>query len=174
MLRRLFTIVSMLCCVSAVSVSQARLSTYHSTKSLYEDSDLVVVAEALETAASKDRGISDQWGSEEAVNTTFTAEIVLKGKLKGTKVVLLHYRWVRPTDVPDPPELIAFNSTNPQHAVGAVQYMLFLKLRADGRFEPTGGQTDPVESVRQLAVPEAADPELATAATTRPTQEPKK
>jgi hypothetical protein len=38
-------------------------------------------------------------------------------------------------------------------SLGAPEYLLFLKLRKDGRYEPVSGRVDPEFSVRELHAP---------------------
>jgi hypothetical protein len=38
-------------------------------------------------------------------------------------------------------------------SLGAPEYLLFLKLRKDGRYEPVSGRVDPEFSVRELYTP---------------------
>jgi hypothetical protein len=46
------------------------------------------------------------------------------------------------------------NGTAFKAELGRPEYMLFLRLRKDGRFEPVSGEVDPVLSVRELHPPD--------------------
>lgn len=119
------------------------------------------------------------WGVKfQAVNTTFTVQTVIKGTPRDT-LQLLHFRYHPNRDVAleDGPQFATFLSAptpsplrgkrvpaqtkplpekqlEPQlKSVSArlrPRYLLFLKSRADGRFEPLSGQVDASLSVRDL------------------------
>ena len=127
-------------------------------QSLYKEADAVIIAEATATHPAKDASVEDSWGTRVAVNTTFDVHVVLKGKAPHDGIKVLHYAWARQTDEPNPPELVSFNKKGLERGVVRIQYLLFLKQRADGRYEPLSGQTDPIWSVRELRVPDAERP----------------
>jgi hypothetical protein len=84
----------------------------------------------------------------------------LKGKAVGGEIKVLHFRLKPGKLVQNGPMLVSFR-TEPAEvvlndrkiAVGKGTYLLFLKARKDGRYEPVSGQYDPVTSVRELNSP---------------------
>jgi hypothetical protein len=88
------------------------------------------------------------------VDTEFKVLTVLKGKVKGGTLTLFHFRAPESSvDCQSPevdgPSLVAFDPK----AEGRPRYLLFLKVRADGRYEPVSGQVDPDVSVARLDGP---------------------
>jgi hypothetical protein len=160
------------CVVSLVGFSlcpagaSARLLEKWPYERLFKDTDLVVIATAVSTEKSGDSFTDDRWPLEFiGLNTTFEANHVLKGKLPGKSIKVLHYKfgapWKKGGKVPDIIEIIdgplfvGFRTNKPAKAFGppTPQYMLFLKRRKDGRFEPVSGKIDPQLSVRELVLP---------------------
>ncbi len=97
--------------------------------------------------------------------TTATVVAILKGNAKGEKKIkLLHYRLPEGVLTKNGPLLVTFrneslslrgtiNGTAFKAALGRPEYMLFLRARADGRFEPVSGHIDPALSVREVHSP---------------------
>ena|SRR5947208_12172365 len=118
----------------------ARLMRSWSYRELFAASDFVVIA----TPASRthDTGehntLSDVGMAVSGVETEFRALLVLKGAQR-SRFTLHHYRLTR-EDVAlvDAPMLVSFVVSSELH-----RYLLFLTRERDGRFAPTGGQTDP-------------------------------
>jgi hypothetical protein len=95
---------------------------------------------------------------------------VLKGSLKVEKgkaeksIKVLHYRLPENALIQDGPLLVKFRK-EPLQVEGTVKgvkfvaelgkpdYMVFLRQRKDGRYEPISGQVDPALSVRELSSP---------------------
>jgi hypothetical protein len=82
------------------------------------------------------------------VETTFHAVTLLKGKLadSSTSFKLMHLKLSNPADGGGrgAPQLMDFDPTS------GAQYLMFLKLRTDGSYEPFS-QTDPIDSIEKLA-----------------------
>lgn len=127
---------------------------------LMKESDLVVIATATKTEDTKDEPPEHSWPVEfVGQNTTFDVKHVLKGKVKGEQIKVLHFKFgelkksVDPKNIADHividgPLFVAFRTKS------APDHLLFLKSIKDGRYEPVSGRIDPQLSVRKLSAPE--------------------
>jgi hypothetical protein len=139
---------------------------------LFKNADLVVIAIAEGTADTKDRFKPELWKVEFiGQETTFSVRTILKGKVKGDKINVLHYRLPEDALVKDGPLLVSFraaplplkgtvNGRAFKAELGKPEYMVFLRRRPDGRFEPISGQVDSALSVRELHSPDSLLSEL--------------
>jgi hypothetical protein len=97
--------------------------------------------------------------SFQQVETTLRVRFVLNGKHKLKELKLVHFRFDKSVGVVfNPPQLLAFPderhvAKNRSEEGGGHDYLLFLKSRKDGKYEPVSGQEDPIFSVRQLGDP---------------------
>ncbi|QOY89836.1 hypothetical protein [Paludibaculum fermentans] len=136
----------------AVPEATGRVVRSLSYQELLDKSDLVAIATpSARTADTGEElvlpGIStmDGQGRTEkvkclGVETPFVVSAVLKGDRNLRKFTLHHGRW--------PPEVPAVNGSalvffDPRLAQRSGSYLLFLVREPDGRYAPTGGQTDP-------------------------------
>ncbi len=134
--------------IAALSAS-ARLLPAWTYQDLYTKSDFVVIANPItRTHDTNERNILDIKVNVIGVETQFETQLVLKGA-KRSRFVLHHYR-IAPSNVAvvNGPSLISFD---PPHIARA--YVLFLVRERDGRFAPTGGQTDLDISVQEMRSP---------------------
>lgn len=130
--------------------SQARLMENHSYKELFDRSNLVVIATPeSKTTDTKERAPlaniirQDERGNKNEVNsigveTVFAVAAVLKGEKTIRRFTLHHYRLTGGTE--NGPLLVFFD---PSDTSNNSSYLLFLVREPDGRYAPTGGQTDP-------------------------------
>jgi hypothetical protein len=154
------------------SSASSRITEYWPYERLFKEADLVVIATAQKTTRAKERFEDDLWPLElVGLNTRFQVEHCVKGKLKKDKIVVLHFRFgglskkekkeKTPREfIIDGPSFLNFrlkeiivklkdrNLTMPRP-----EYLLFLKRRKDGRYEPVSGRIDPVYSVREIFAP---------------------
>lgn len=123
---------------------------------LFQKSDLVVLATPVSNADSGETMNPENYQVKFlGVNTTFTDCIVLKGQLTDKEIKVLHYRL--PDDAPgqqNGPLLtyfhiggVSLSKVRDGKVFGEIgglgkQYILFLKKRDDGRYEPVSGQID--------------------------------
>jgi hypothetical protein len=134
---------------------------------LFKEADLVVIARTEGTVETRDRFSPKLWNVEfVGQETRFTVQAVLKGKSnEGDKVKVLHYRLPEGVLVSNGPLLVSFrkdplalkgtvNNEAFKAWLGAPEYLLFLRARPDGRFEPVSGQADPALSVREIHEPD--------------------
>ena len=146
--------------IAALSCALARELENWSYERLFEESDLVAIVLTVKSEDSADRTKDNPWKIEfTGVNTKFDVLHVLKGKPQ-SKLTVLHYK----TDerIENGPLFVSFRVKGQQFTLkdgtkvetaGPATYLLFLKKRGDGRFEPTSGHTDPALSARELTVP---------------------
>jgi hypothetical protein len=130
---------------------------------LFKEADVIVIATAERTSDTKDRPKTRQWKLVGQV-TVFSVQRTLKGKVEGPTVRVLHFRLPRGKLAEDGPLLVSFRTKSGvvKRVVDGVmevaqvpkgEYLLFLKARKDGRYEPVSGPIDPAFSVRELLVP---------------------
>jgi len=123
----------------------------HTYKEMLAKSDLVVIANPKgKTTDTREHaffpGISrqDKDGKQSkveamGVETIFVVSAVLKGATTIKKFTLHHYREADTSHVSvNGPMLVFFDPSKNLNS-----YLLFLVREPDGRFAPTGGQTDP-------------------------------
>lgn len=146
-----------------VMPASARLIENWPYERLFKEADLVVIAKAADTTDTKDRFSTKSWKVEFiGQDTQFVAESILKGKLGADKkLTVLHYRLPEGVQIINGPLLVKFrkdgvplkgtiNGSAFKAVIGLPDYMLFLRLRPDGRYEPVSGEIDPVLSIREL------------------------
>jgi hypothetical protein len=133
---------------------------------LMKKADLVVIANMVSETDAGQR-VTDKPSKDYLVGvlTTFEVKAVLKGKNKGKNLTLFHYRydWKKVEakgGIGNGPMLVSFHNEK-MNIVARGEliplkkpaYLLFLRQRADGRYECVSGQVDPSLSVRQLIEP---------------------
>jgi hypothetical protein len=132
---------------------------------LFKEADLVVVAEAKGAEDCDDRP-TDPGMKDDFQGRTSTLEVrgTLKGKAAGAEVNVLHFRLRDGVRIENGPCLVAFRTASVGVTLprgGKVElsrphYLLFLKQRKDGRYEPVSGEYDPALSVREMYIPSGA------------------
>jgi hypothetical protein len=139
---------------------------------LFKEAELVVMATALKTEATKDKPPKHDWPYEMVgQNTSCKVLHVLKGKTEGKQIRILHFKFgelrkdVNPNNfedrvIQDGPIFVTFRtkpvsvSVNEKKTVlAAPQYLLFLRKMKDGRYELVSGQIDPALAVREISRP---------------------
>lgn len=131
---------------------QARETIVLSYQEMLEKSDLVVIATPkTKTTDTKEQAfLSGIWLQDKdgkrskiesiGVQTVFAVSVVLKGDQTTKQFVLHHYREAQIRPALDEAFLVSFD---PSDLAQRSSYLLFLVREPDGRFAPTGGQTDP-------------------------------
>ena len=140
------------------ALGHARLVEHWPYDKLLRSSDLVVIAQATSTKDSGEVKAADYWKVKLlGVNTSFAVQAVLKGSHAAKELTVLHYRLERGVSVINGPGLVSFRTggMSVRTKRGAAgwkhsQYLLFLRKRSDGRFEPVSGPIDPELSVREV------------------------
>lgn len=160
---RAFTIFGLV--LVLLNTAYARLIEDWSYDRLLKASDVVVIATVVDTGEwSEPIPLPLFAEALEGRLTRFKVEAVLKGKLDGDKIELIHCRLKDGRQVPNGPLLAEFRAKGRKLLIEAVdgvqekrheqeetpQYLLFLKAQSDGRYEPVAGQVDSVLSVRQV------------------------
>lgn len=160
-------LLAVLVVIGFVLPAHARLLPDWSYDRLLKEADVVVIAEAT---AVEDTGEATQvnpWKVDfVGVSTKFAVKTVLKGKVDGDTLKVLHYRLKPDVLVENGPLLVAFRlkgvdvqTKTSKVNLGKPHYLLFLKKRKDGRFEPLSGPVDPALSVREMYEPLPFRPE---------------
>ena len=138
--------------------SPARVIAGHNYQELLDHSDLVVIATPTTRTTDIDEATFfpdflhvDAKGHQTRVQATgvetrFECVAILKGNSAVKRFVLHHYRQTSLEGEVDGPELVSFDPDD------RPDYLLFLMREPDGRFAPTGGQTDPgFKAITKLA-----------------------
>jgi hypothetical protein len=132
------------------SAASARLVPHWPYDKLAREADAILIAGPMSSADTNDVSSEVAFRTElVGVDTTFRVRGVLKGKFDGESFKLLHFR-LKGLMPPNGPQLVAFRLPDGPHAEPVQEYLLFLKRRPDGRFEPVAGQVDAVLSVRKI------------------------
>jgi len=144
----LIVIALMILTTTQVSARLVSIPTY---QELFDKSDLVVIATPItKTNDTNEEGAlpnifqqnSDGGQSEVraiGVETSLRVCVVVKGDKGVQKVVLHHYRVKSAKAMLNGPVLVYFDPSLPNPN----SYLMFLRKEQDGRYAPTGGQTDP-------------------------------
>jgi hypothetical protein len=128
---------------------------------LFKEADLVVIAEAVDVTGADDPAPFD-WRPDlfEARTATFEVEHVLQGKLPKDGLKVLHFKVKDGNLIDNGPDMAEFRTKGGEitaksgnFAWGRPNYLLFLKARKDGRYEPVSGQYDSALSVKELHSP---------------------
>jgi hypothetical protein len=141
----------------------ARLLENWPYERLFKEADLVVIATAGKTTDTKDRFAPKGWHVEFiGQDTPFVAKSVLKGNLGADrKLTVLHYRLPEGVAIQNGPLLVRFRNDTQmlkgtingkafKAGLGRPEYLIFLRHRKDGRYEPVSGAIDPALSIREL------------------------
>jgi hypothetical protein len=130
--------------------ASARLIPNWPYDKLTREADVVVVATPVASADTNETPLDEPFRAAlTGVETKFAVRAVLKGKLDGDTLKLLHFR-LKGMMPPNGPMLVTFPTAKEAKGQAAREHLLFLKHRTDGRFEPVAGQVDSILSVRQL------------------------
>jgi hypothetical protein len=151
--------------VSAIgTMAHARILDPWPYDRLMKEADLVVIATPVQNKGSTDTFQVENWkGKFHRIETVFEPGALLKGKLEAKTLTLLHYRFEADPEIHnvlDGPMLVHFHIAQPGRLMKMkdgvkdhADYLLFLKKRADGRYEAVSGQIDPALAVRELDLP---------------------
>ena len=132
-----------------------------SYQKLFDRSSLVVIATPIsKTADTSEESVLPDIFTQDAsgratklqaigVETAFRIAACMKGDRRMKQFVLHHYREAKAPELEiNGPGLLSFD---PADAAHRSSYLMFLVREQDGRYAPTGGQTDPdVQSIRPV------------------------
>jgi hypothetical protein len=152
---------SALAMLALPALAHSRLVPDWPYEKLLKEADVVVIGKAVTSKDTKDVSKDNPWKVEfQAVETTFSVEAGLKGKVEGDKLTVLHYKLKPGVSVENGPGLVTFRTKGitlrtkeAKVGLGQPGYLLFLKKGKDGRYEPVSGQVDPELSVKELNSP---------------------
>ena len=159
--------------LTAFSVSARQIENWTYDR-LFREASLVLIASAKQTKdtadqieAGHDKGFIGQ-------ETAFEVHRILKGDLKSDhELRVLHYRLPQDILTANGPLFVSFrheesrlegvlNGVSFAASIPAPDYLLFLRLRADGRFEPVSGPIDSALSVREINAGDGFFSEIST------------
>jgi len=143
------TIITGFLILAAALLAQAREMRSWTYQELYDQADLVVIAKPISTQDASEKAVLPNISPDVHVvglSTEFAISVVMKGDKSLKKCVLHHYRLTNPKEMRNNgPMLASFDLK--QHT----RFLLFLHQKADGRYAPVSGQTDPTMfSVQKL------------------------
>ncbi len=145
--------IAILLALMTCDTSLARSIRVWAFDDLHEKADIVVVGVAV---SSKDIEYTETFRPNYLVQqeTVFEIQTVLKGGISHKKGLrLVHFRFKGALIPPNGPSLVHFRTGKNRPS-----YLLFLKLRKDGKVEAVTGQMDPILSVKVLAPPDQFPP----------------
>jgi hypothetical protein len=156
--------------------TDARLIEEWSFERLMKESDVVVIATAVKTEVTDDKGPEHSWQYEfVGQETTFKVTSTLKGKLPGESFKVLHFKFgeLKKSEpktgrrfvdnaIINGPGFVSFRTGEHKLTLNLEtrtistppNYLLYLRALKDGRFEPVSGQIDPDLAVRMLIDPD--------------------
>jgi hypothetical protein len=162
-----FAVVCAACFLVYPSAAPGRIAEKWNYDRLLKEADLVVLAVAVRTEQADDTPPEHSWPREfVAQNTTLKVRCALKGKVEAEEIKVLHFRFgefkkgFEGDDIFDGPNFVEFRTGRATVGAGKdkqilppPEYLLFLKERKDGRYEPVNGQIDPADSIREVSRP---------------------
>jgi hypothetical protein len=150
----------------AASTSHARLGRSWTYDDLVKESDLVVIANAVDTKVVPTtddlsvNGLGDSGYRVQQIETVIRVRAVIKGKYEQKRLDMVHFRYdpKGTVGIINGPTLIEFPKSDRiartigegNERVYGKDYLLFLKVGKDGKYRPVTGQADPLFSVREL------------------------
>ena len=131
---------------------------------LEHEADLVVIGIAEKSEDSGEVVHAQLWQTDFiGVNTTFTITGVLDGRFRENELVVHTLRLPNDKILNEGPKMVSFQTRSTVPGLSTrisrqrvPEYMLFLKKRKDGRYEPVSGSLDALHSVREVTVPSSA------------------
>jgi hypothetical protein len=148
------------------SQADARQIESWSYQRLKDAADAVVVGTVASEGPWNERVEDRLFGTAlEGRLTTFDVETVFKGEVSGRQVQVIHLRAKEGKRFENGPLLASFRKTGRRLEIesvdgvkekalvmeGTPHYLLFVKKRDDGKYEPVSGQIDSALSVRKLS-----------------------
>ena len=148
------------------SRADARLIENWSFQRLNDSADLVLIGTMASTEPWPEKLPAQLFAEHlEGQLTTFDVETVLKGKDVGKQIRIVHYRVKEGMLIENGPVLASFRKTGRRVEIKSIDgvergmkveertphYLLFLKKRSDGNYEPISGQIDSALSVSKLS-----------------------
>ena len=149
------------------NTSDARPIRNWTYNDLLKESDLVVIANVTDTKVVPTtddvsvNGLARLGRDFQQLETVFLVRVIVKGEHKQERLHLVHFGIGPKTEsMPNGPMLIEFSKSDRiartltgKERVYGRDYLLFLKIRNDGKYDPVTGQVDSVLSVRELGDP---------------------
>jgi hypothetical protein len=144
----------------SASVSAFQIDTWPYER-LEDQADLIVIAEPKSAIDSGEIVHGALWQTDFiGVNTTFTVTGVIRGRYTQPELILHHLRLPEGIQLQNSPflakiKLTPILKTTPSGTKRSAQpeYLLFLKKRKDGRYEPVSGTLDSAHAIREIQLP---------------------
>lgn len=119
---------------------------------LYDEADLVVMCTALPPARTEN---TDKFKPAflQQLESVLEVHAMLKASMYRKRIKLVHFEYREDIEfgLGNGPGFVALETKrSPGKAGKKPLYLLFLRSRTDGRYEPVSGNMDPEESVMQL------------------------
>jgi hypothetical protein len=166
MSRITFTMLTLGLATLLSSQADARRVEIWSFERLGETADVVLIGTVASTEQWSEKLKAQLFAEDlEGQLTTFDVETVFKGKDIGKHIQVIHYRVRKGILIENGPVLASFRKTGRRLEINSVDgvehrmdveegtphYLLYLKKRSDGKYEPISGQIDSAFSVRKLS-----------------------
>jgi len=127
---------------------------------LEKAADLIVIGVPEKSAQTGESVHATLWQKDfPVVNTTLKVTGVLKGRFKMTELTVFHLRQPETMILSNGPYMATFNEQPVERILpggkrqsAKREYLLFLRKRDDGRFEPVSGPMDSAHAIRELNV----------------------
>jgi hypothetical protein len=140
---------------------QGREIVFWPYERLEKEADLIVIGPAEKSEDSGEFVPGSLWNVDfVGVNTTIKVTGVLKGRLKEKQLTIFHLRIPDGMTLKEGPSTLTFRTgVLPIKSPGTVtslarpEYLMFLKKRDDGRFEPISGPLESAHSFREVYLP---------------------
>jgi hypothetical protein len=125
---------------------------------LHKEADLIIVGVPEKSADTGELVRGMLWQRDfPGVNTIFNVTGVLKGRYKASSITLFHLRQPDNGILDNGPYLATFNHQpiiqplpGGKRRSTKQEYLLFLKKRDDGRYEPVSGPMDSAHAIREM------------------------
>lgn len=159
--QRMMTVLIFVAAAASCATAWARKVKDWPYARLFEEADLVVLASAVSSVNCDDATDENPWRVRfMGVNTTFRIRHEIKGESAANTITVLHYRLEDGVQLENGPLLVSFHTKRvpldinaPKVVLPPSDFLLFLSMRKDGRFELVSGQLDPRLSVRVVREP---------------------
>jgi len=154
----MFLVGILVCWMPTNKLCRGRAQESWTYQKLLRDSDLVLIAQPLETKVSVDAFPDPEWNEKlQSRVTRFRVLVVFKGNYDKEDISILHYDLKPGLAVNNGPRFATFRlkevTLSSPHSKGSTskpEYLLFLRKKKDSGFVFTSGQLDSRLSVREM------------------------
>jgi len=155
---------SALVCLTLISNLDARQIDLWPYDRLEKEADLIVIGIPDNSLDTGEIVHGSLWQKDFlGVNTTLKVRGVLKGRFRNPDIMVFHLRKPETMILENGPYLATFNLQpieqilpGGKRQMAKREYLLFLKKRKDGRYEPVSGPLDSAHAIREMNLPVSA------------------